>query len=67
LMHRATNQSLLEPPDLSLLYLHLLTAAHLTSNEAKENSLFTQKQKVVIVGAGMSGLTAAQVLHKGAS
>ena len=45
---------------MSLMYLHVLTASHLLSHE------FSFKQKVVVVGAGISGLGAAQVLHKGA-
>ena len=53
-------KSLLEPPDMTLLYLHAITASHLLTHETP------CKQKVIVVGAGISGLGAAQVLHKGA-
>ena len=53
-------KSLLEPPDMTLLYLHTIAASHLLTQE------FPRKQQVVILGAGISGLGAAQVLHKGA-
>ena len=49
---------LFEPEHLDLFYLHLLMASHLFSHD------FSNKQHVLIVGAGISGLTAADVLHK---
>ena len=45
---------------MTLLYLHAITASHLLTHE------FPRKQQVVVIGAGISGLGAAQILHKGA-
>ena len=45
---------------MTLLYLHTIAASHLLTQE------FPRKQQVVILGAGISGLGSAQVLHKGA-